>query len=402
MFARDDVLDRIYPEFPSSEYEHRNKRARESMEKHGVDVLLTTELKNTEYFTGCMVCIGPNVAIVPADVEPVLLIPSFLSGTAEKTAWTRNVRKHSAAHIKNDPNGFARFIVDVLKELGYEKATIGLEYGEDLSAGLQFSEFDFIRANMKDAKFVSGADVLWDCRMIKSPLEIERLTSAAEIVMKGYDVARQSVKIGMTEIEVAEIYKSFYVKEQARRKHNTHFLGYFNIRAGPERYPMADTFNQDRKTKSGETLVMNVGAWYRRYYANWSRFAFLGTPTEKHMRAHNAIEESIKIFNDELAPGRAPIEIHEKTIAPLKECKCGEVFDHTGIGVGMYQHEPPYIGEGREDVIKPGMVFCLQSWIYDVGEGGMGVLGYEHEFVVTDKGSRPLVPLEDELLWVIK
>jgi Xaa-Pro aminopeptidase len=79
----------------------------------------------------------------------------------------------------------------------------------------------------------------------------------------------------------------------------------------------------------------------------------------------------------------------------------GEVFDHTGIGVGMGMHEPPYIGKDREDLIKPGMVFCLQSWMYDVKPGGLGVIGYEHEFVVTDSGNYPIVPFEDELLWIV-
>jgi len=237
--------------------------------------------------------------------------------------------------------------------------------------------------------------------MVKSDLEIDRLEKAATITMNAYNAAREQIKTGMTEIEIAGIYRASYAKDQTKLGHNTSELGNLNIRAGPERYPMADTFNQDRKIGNGETLVMNCGAWFRRYYANFSRYAFVGKPSEKMMKAHEAVVESISAFSDNLRPGVEAKEVHVAAIDPLIKSKTGETFDHTGIGVGLYIHEPPYIGGGRTEIMEPGNIFSFQSWIYDVGSGGMGVLGYEHEFLVTNKGSRPIVPHEDELLWIV-
>ena len=297
---------------------------------------------------------------------------------------------------------FAKFIVETFEELGLTKGTIGLEYGEDLTTGLQFSEFDYVRKNLPDAKFVSGADVLWDCRMIKSNLEIERMKNAAEIAMKGYDTARREVKRGMTEIEIGQIFKSTFVNEQAKRKHNTQEVGIFNIRSGPERYGMADTYNQDRRIQEGETLVMNVGAWYRRYYANWSRTAFVGKPKEGHLKGLRAIEECFEIVAQETAPGVKAGDLYEKVVEPLRNSfGSGEVYETAGIGCGMYPHEPPYIGRGRQDILKPGMVFTVVAWSYDIKPGGLGILGFEHEFVVTESGNKPIVPFEDELLWTV-
>jgi Xaa-Pro aminopeptidase len=227
------------------------------------------------------------------------------------------------------------------------------------------------------------------------------LEKAASIVMAGYDVARNEVREGMTEIEIAGVYRRVFGDKQTELGHNTSHLGNLNIRSGPERYAMADTFNQDRKVRKGETLVMNCGAWFRRYFANFSRYAFVGKPSEKHLKAHQAIIDSINAFSDNLAPGVQGKDIHEPAIAPLRNSGLGETFDHTGIGVGLYIHEPPYIGAGTTEVMKPGNIFSFQSWMYDIGPGGMGVLGYEHEFLVTDKGCRPIVPMEDELMWTV-
>jgi Xaa-Pro aminopeptidase len=374
MFAKDRKLhDRIYPEFPAAEYEKRNKKVRKILDEMGLDALVLAEAKNVEYFTGCMTKIGPRVSIIPREGEGLLLVPAYLSGTAEKTSLIRNINRYAESHLKKDPWGFADYIVSALKEMGFEKAKIGLEYPEDqqfMDSGLHFTEFDRIRSQLDEAEFGSGSKAIWGCRMEKSPLEIDQLEKAAIVAMKGYESAREEVKKGMTEIEVAGIYRKAFVTMQTKLGHNTSDLGNLNIRAGPERYAMADTFNQDRKIGQGEVLVMNCGAWFRRY-------------------------------SDHLAPGVKAHEVHDNAIAPMQKSGTGETFDHTGIGVGLYVHEPPYIGAGRTEIMKPGNIFSFQAWIYDVGPGGMGVLGYEHEFLVTEKGCRPIVPYEDELLWIV-
>lgn len=405
MFAEDRELhDRLYPEFPASEYEVRNKKVRKTMEKMGLDALFIAEAKNVEYFTGCMTKIGPRVVIIPADGDALLVVPAYLSGTAEKTSWLRNIQRFSEGHLKKDPYGFVNLIVDFMKNMGLEKGKIGLEYPEGqqfMDSGLHYTEYDHLRSQLKTVEFCSGSKAIWSCRSVKSTLEIERLEKAATITMHGYKSAREELKVGMTEIEVAGVYRKAFTEMQTKFGHNTSALGNFNIRAGPERYAMADTFNQDRKIGTGETLVMNCGAWFRRYYANFSRYAFVGKPSEKHMKAHEAIIESIQAFSDNLAPGIEGQYVHEPAIDPLRKSGLGETFDHTGIGVGLYIHEPPYIGAGTTEIMEPGNLFSFQSWMYDVGPGGLGVLGYEHEFLVTEKGCRPIVPMEDDLLWVI-
>lgn len=398
--TKKSLLERMYPEFPSAEYESRYDTAQKAMEKEGLDALIVTK-KNTEYFTGCMTTIGPKLGIIPRDQDPVLLIPAFLSGTAERTSWVRNIVRHTEAHLKHEEMSFAKLVVNTLTKMGLDNGTIGLEQGEDLESSLHFAEVEYLRKKLPNADFVPGGDVLWACRMRKSSTEIERLRTAASIAMKGYNTARDQLDLGMTEIEIAEVFKEVLIEEQTKEGHNTNSIGYFNIRAGSERYPMADTFNQDRPIQDGDVLVMNVGAWFRRYYANWSRYAYVGQPPDKFKKAHEAIVQAIGVFQDNLEPGAVSKEIHDKAIKPLQDCNCGETFDHTGIGVGLHIHEPPYIGHGREDVVNPDNVFCFQAWIYDVENDGMGVLGYEHEFVVTESGCKPIVPMEDELLWII-
>jgi Xaa-Pro dipeptidase len=55
----------------------------------------------------------------------------------------------------------------------------------------------------------------------------------------------------------------------------------------------------------------------------------------------------------------------------------------TGHGLGIEVHEPPYIVEGNEQLLKPGMVFTVEPGIYVPGLGGVRI---EDNVAVTDHG----------------
>ena len=419
MYEGKQLLERIYPEFPAQEYEVRNAAAKAAMDKHGLDALFVAMRENVEYFTGYVSGywevrgIIAGVAIIPREGEPVLVIPDFLRGTAERTAWVRNMRRHPNTHTK--PRDFANAVIDTFREMGLERGRIGYESGPELSLDMPIVDFEAVRASLKDASFVSGSDVIWACRSHKSPLEIERLEKANEITFKGYEEARRTSKVGMTEREIAQVFMRVFLEEGADG-HAPNGLGNFNIRAGAERYPMADSLPQERKIQKGDLLSMNLGASWRSYCGHTARYAFVGEPTEEHRRVdaligciRDAMAEFLKpgIDGAELAKyvKTAVAESGKETYFPDPEfgsqLEAGR-FPCGGISLGMNIHEHPRIAEGMPDRTEVGLAITMTCWIYDVGPGGMGVFSWEHPFIVTETGNRPLVPehLREEV-WII-
>ncbi len=72
----------------------------------------------------------------------------------------------------------------------------------------------------------------------------------------------------------------------------------------------------------------------------------------------------------------------------ITEAGHGDRFIHrTGHGIEMTTHEPPYIVEGEEQPLIPGMCFSIEPGIYLAGDFGVRI---EDIVTVTDDGRQRL------------
>jgi D-alanyl-D-alanine dipeptidase len=67
-------------------------------------------------------------------------------------------------------------------------------------------------------------------------------------------------------------------------------------------------------------------------------------------------------------------EIDRVARAVITEAGYGERFIHrTGHGIGVTTHEPPYLVEGEERTLQPGMCFSIEPGIYLPGRFGVRI-----------------------------
>lgn len=401
MLSREKMLEPKYLEFPVEEYKKRNEKARRLMDEKGIDALFITMKENIEYFTGYMVggwdVIDPaaGVGIIPREGAPVLVVPDFLSGTAEATSWVRNIKTQFHGHSR--PRGLPNVIVDTFKEMGLARGIIGYESGPELMIGMPTIDYEKVRLGLKDAKLVSGADIIWGCRSIKSPLEVERLEKANEITFKGHMKVRETAKVGMTEFEIAKIFKSVFV-EEGSDGYSPNGLGYLNIYAGPERYPMTDSIPQDRKLRKGDILIMNCGTSYKGYRGHTARYAFVGKPTEKQKKVDRVITLITQAISEFLSPGlkgrdfvKYATDVITKAHIDISEFEfLTAEFPIGGICTGLNLHEHPRIAANLENSTEAGQCVTMTNWWWDAKPGGIGVFAWEHPFMITKAGNQPL------------
>jgi Xaa-Pro aminopeptidase len=82
-------------------------------------------------------------------------------------------------------------------------------------------------------------------------------------------------------------------------------------------------------------------------------------------------------------PGVACQEIDRAARAVITDAGYGAQFIHrTGHGIGTTTHEPPYMIEGEEQPLVPGMCFSVEPGIYLTGRFGIRI-----EDIVTVAGT---------------
>jgi Xaa-Pro aminopeptidase len=144
----------------------------------------------------------------------------------------------------------------------------------------------------------------------------------------------------------------------------------------------------DRVIEVGDCVVLDFGGLMFGYGSDTSRTVCVGEPTSEIREVHEIVRSAQQAGVDAVRPGVACEEVDRAARAVITDAGYGEHFIHrTGHGIGVTTHEPPYLIEGEEQPLVPGMCFSVEPGIYLSGRFGVRI---EDIVTVTDDGSRRL------------
>ncbi|HEY4754043.1 MAG TPA: M24 family metallopeptidase, partial [Candidatus Limnocylindrales bacterium] len=111
-------------------------------------------------------------------------------------------------------------------------------------------------------------------------------------------------------------------------------------------------------------------------------------PTDEIRRVHDVVRQAQQAGVDAVRPGASCQDVDRAARAVITDAGFGEAFIHrTGHGIGVTTHEPPYMVEGEEQPVVPGMCFSVEPGIYLAGRFGVRI---EDIVTATDDGVRRL------------
>jgi Xaa-Pro aminopeptidase len=144
----------------------------------------------------------------------------------------------------------------------------------------------------------------------------------------------------------------------------------------------------ERVIEEGDMVVMDFGGLKDGYGSDTTRTVHVGEPTDEEREVHEIVRRAQQAGYDAVRPGIACQEIDRAARKVITDAGYGEYFIHrVGHGIGLTTHEPPYMVEGEEHLIEPGMCFSIEPGIYLPGRFGVRI---EDIVVATEDGGRRL------------
>ena len=368
--------------FNENEYQERNAKAQRLMEIEGMDACVFSKGANLTYFSGYLTTLfasefRPFFYILPKEGEPCLVVPALEKGGAQKTSWIDDVRIWGGKNTSG-PEDPITLLTQVIKEKKLDDKKIGFEFSTGQRLGMTIEQFDELKAGLPKMQVEDNGQVVWPCRMIKSPAEIEFLRKACQANDAGFNAAVDKIGAGVTEKEVEQAMAMGMVQNGGIPK-------FLTITAGVNRY---DMMNPDAHPsvimKDGDMVVMDFGCTYERYYADVTRGVFVGKPNPRAEEIYKVIRDVSDHAMEQAKPGNPVSAIDAAAEKRIVELGYEHLMLHrSGHALGLEVHEIPSIAPGDDTLLEEGMVFAIEPGLYDYSIGGFRI---EDNFVITETG----------------
>ena len=390
--------DPKFPDVPHAEWKARIDRAKELMREDNMDLLMLWSRQNCRYFASFtsihwhLPSIQTLVTLIPVDGDPVLVTGEFFRWTVEAQSWIRDIRTQEDVHQVNSEREFPKEVAATAREMGYGKGNIGLEMGPLGHTWIPrpLNDIQTLMNELPDAKFVDGDRVIWGCRMIKSPLEIDRLTTSAAIHKQAMAAVVEGYRPGMTEQDVGKIFICSAYENGADWVQSGHIM------CGSDREGMWDTGHhfEGATINTGDYLSVDIGVRYKGYWADMGRMINVGPATETWKKCWETIGNG---FDEAISVAKPGVTAREVWEALTKVVGDGDLmpFEMCGHGIGMDLQEPPVLGASDETVLQAGMTFEVES-LGALGLrrfGGEGTFQYENLLIITEDGCSTVMGL---------
>ena len=347
--------------FSKNEYKDRLKKVQSSMQKKGIELLISQDTANINYLTGYDAWSFYYAQCVIVHInsdEPICFIRAQDAGGAFIKTYLKkeNIVIYDEKYIHTWPSHPYDALVDLLKKNKWDKLKIGVEMDahyftaycyEKLKQGLP-------NATIKDSERL----VNW-VRVVKSNAEIDFMKKAAIISENAMKTAMEIINPGVRQCDaVAEIQKTLF---KGTNDFGGEYASIATLLPTGKGTSASHLTASDEKFVTGEATVVELSGTYKRYHAPMARTVNLGKPEQKKIDAMNATNEALEAGIKASKPGNTANDVAEKFWAILDKYKIKKE-SRTGYSIGIGY--PPDWGEHTLNISKGDMTILKPNVCY--------------------------------------
>ncbi len=302
------------------------ERVRASLDSAPFDALVGLSVDAAQYLSGYWFPyarnrgLRQNIVIWPKGGDPVLLCGLDQIPGPARDSWIHDIRPY-AERGRRPPGVIVELLAATLTDLGLERATVGLE--------LLFTPVAFFRALERlvpQATFIAADGFVDDLRMVKTPKEIDVITTCAHAAEQGLMAAFREAKPGWTERRLAGEIR-IQILQRGVDDVPTILCGAGD---GAKGYLTAT----DDIIPDGALVRVDLNAIQGGYYADMGRMAVMGAPSPAQETCY-----------------AAQLELNGSVISAIRPgVPADSVFAHgvaTAGAMGLELLDQPFIGLGH-------------------------------------------------------
>lgn len=393
-------------ERPPGEFAARWLKLQERLQERGIDGALLVQSADLVYFTGTF---QDGHLYVPAQGTPRFMVRRDWASARADAALDDVVPIQSFGQLPG-----------LIQEAGYPvPERLGLEL--DVLPVQAYFRYQKV---FPGAELVDCSSLVKELRAVKTPYELALLRDAGRRADAMFATLPDIIREGHSEVEMASMLEAV-----ARRMGHQgllrmrglnaetfwgHFMtgvtatqaGFFDgatagAGVGPE-FRFGASF---KKLARDEPVVVDYPGIFRGYIVDITRIFVVGTLPETLQRAHRTALDIQNALAAEIRPGKTTAAVYERARALAEEAGLAAYFmghdnpvRFVGHGVGLELNELPVLAAGRETRLEANMVIAVEpKFVFP----GLGAVGIENTFVITEDGLERLTNYPDEVVSVL-
>jgi len=347
----------------------RLERVRAAMAGVGVDCLLLSLGADLPWLTGytAMPLERLTMLVLPADTDATLVIARL-----------------EAPRVPEDPDAFSVRAWDETEDpVEIVARLVGPRRHLAISDRAWATFLLQLQYHLPGVTWRKASSVTGPLRAVKDEAEVEALAaaSAAADRVAAALIGGEIGLVGRTEADVSEEIGRRLVAEGHQR------VNFAIVGSGPNSAsPHHDAGL--RVICPGEAVVCDFGGTMGGYCSDITRTVFTSDPPPDFVQLYRVLEQAQAAAVAAASVGTACAQVDRTARDLIAGAGYGPYFIHrTGHGIGLEEHEDPYIVNGNDQPLLPGHAFSVEPGIYLPGRFGARI---EDIVVASPDGPRSL------------
>lgn len=368
-----------------SERQERVERARRLMSENKIDAMILIGGSSLKYYANIDWWLSERTffLVVPAKGEAFFICPAFEEDRAREQIGSGPFAGNPDVRIWQENESPYELTAQGLRDHGLTTGRLGIE------ETVWYVYSDGVAHAAPTVSFTSATPVTAGCRMHKTDHEVALLQLANTVSIKAYEAAWRELKPGMTQNDFARMVAQAHTQ--------LGFAGGAGIQVG-QYSALPHGSVEPQKVEEGTILLMDGGCTVEGYHSDISRTFVIGKPTEKMNKVFDIVYRAQSAALAQARPGVEAQSVDAAARKVIEDAGYGpgyKYFGHrVGHGIGMDDHEWPYLVGGDTLKLEPRMTFSDEPGIYIRGEFGVRIEDCMH---VTEDGAQLFTPRSPSL-----